>query len=424
MPAVEHRLARDVFTRKLNRICKRLDGSSQRTIECRDFFRRKTSAEVRIVNVWAVGSYARGALKCGDLDIVLEIEVLQGGRPWPHEVARAFFGTLPYVRYYDGIPATNTSGVAFPEAVPIWTKPQCDWQAAIAAIPLDPSAGRAARATDDVPFNLEQLYCEADELEEIIDLRNRRFLEWEFVALDPLQCKSVEIPRQTDRDSVYWHAHSMGKKSQQLLPAFDQLMKIHEPFGAWIYSHPHGRQSMKCGGTLIRYGRPEVRIDLLTENVSIRQLVIVPHFTRRGPNGAWFIRRGLQHPDVKALADKYAYYHVTEGLPDIITDCPSENRWECATFIDLFDSEEKAQAQADELNNDSDFMLEVRCVEGAEILTLTGLCDALFLNGEFLPLTYEGKRLAERETQATVAELAAWLPDRFPSHRPCEPISA
>ena len=69
MTALEKRFPRDVFTKKLRRICERLDECATRTISFKHFFfrHRLLTAEVTVKSLWVAGSYARGAAECGDL---------------------------------------------------------------------------------------------------------------------------------------------------------------------------------------------------------------------------------------------------------------------------------------------------------------------------------------------------------------------
>jgi hypothetical protein len=93
-PHGERRRERNSFTRALKRMCARLDDSGPQGVEWTDdYFRNRRTARVRVVALWVAGSYARGALDCGDLDVIIEIVLEQGGMPPKSTVARAIFGT-------------------------------------------------------------------------------------------------------------------------------------------------------------------------------------------------------------------------------------------------------------------------------------------------------------------------------------------
>lgn len=155
MALSEKRDPRESFTKKLVRICQRLDEQAVRTITHKHIYREFT-CQIEITMVWAVGSYARGALLCGDLDLVIGYEKIEGVLPSPRIWGRAFFGSPALVRYYSGNPIENTSSVSFSEAVPIWTGSECDWKAAVASIKPDPQAGRATRETDPIQLRDDQ----------------------------------------------------------------------------------------------------------------------------------------------------------------------------------------------------------------------------------------------------------------------------
>jgi UTP:GlnB (protein PII) uridylyltransferase len=76
MTGVAKRLARDVFTKKLAKMCARLDEASARSIAYKDLFKNPQPSRIEVVALWVVGSYARGALLCGDLDVVFEVTSL------------------------------------------------------------------------------------------------------------------------------------------------------------------------------------------------------------------------------------------------------------------------------------------------------------------------------------------------------------
>lgn len=88
MSSVEKRYPRESFTKKLVRICQRLDDQAIRTITHKHIYREFT-CQIEITMVWAVGSYARGALLCGDLDLVIGHEKLKVSYP------RLVFGVGP-----------------------------------------------------------------------------------------------------------------------------------------------------------------------------------------------------------------------------------------------------------------------------------------------------------------------------------------
>lgn len=53
----------------------------------------------------------------------------------------------------------------------IWSPEQPDWRSAIAAIPIDPSAGHYARTMDALPLRGEQVRGSNEALDHAIELR-------------------------------------------------------------------------------------------------------------------------------------------------------------------------------------------------------------------------------------------------------------
>ncbi|UVE47704.1 hypothetical protein KS461_10640 [Pseudomonas chlororaphis] len=407
MPALEKRHPRESFTKKLIRICQRLDEHSIRAITHKSIYREFT-CEIEITSIWVVGSYARGALTCGDLDLVIGLQS-KGVTPSTRVWAKAFFGSPSLVRYYPGNPNENASGVAFPEAILIWSGPGCDWKAAIDAIKPDLHAGRAARETDAIPLRDEQLRTYDDEYHDAVDMQRDGLWEWEFVEIE----KQMLAPTPTEvvaEDEAYFTrcAPMMGRKSRELIPAMIKLMREQEPSGSWS-SADSSRSKFRCGSSEVHLGRPALPIDFFDYSPWVRQLILIPHISARGPNGAWIIRRGPEHPDRKALAGKYAYYLMSSGHPDTITHCDHSKHWQ-PEAIELLASHEEARAIAAQFADGDEFEApEVGRAEGCDLFSLLGLVDIIDVGGEQLAMTYAGSSYLETDI-VTLEELVAILP--------------
>jgi hypothetical protein len=416
MAALEKRFPRTAFTRKLTRLCERLEECHRRTIAFRHFFfrSREMSSDVVVRSLWVVGSYARGALDCGDLDVVLQVGP-ERDLPPQRTITKAFFGSLPYVRYYLGDPTTNTSGIEFPDAVLVWSGPQCDWASAIASIKPNPSAGRAARDTDAIPLRHEQVYAELNELVKLVELRDHGSLEWNFAAVDS---KWLEMIPSQDIASgeeqllrsaeIYW-----GRKSRQLVPALLRLMRVHEPNGDWNSGYAdHSR--MRCGGTEVRVGHPEVGTSSFDNNPSLRQIALVPHFSARGPNGAWLIRRGQGHPDLVRLMNSWAFYLVADdGSPCLYCSYDGKQEWDAtAIVLNLFDSLEEARDDGDfweEADDSGISKWDVAVAKGADLLGIIARCDVIQYGDLQFGITPRGERFTG-ENSFSIDALADVLP--------------
>ncbi|WP_347927046.1 hypothetical protein [Pseudomonas helvetica] len=408
MAALEKRYPRESFTKKLERICQRLDEACERSITYRHIYSDET-CQVEITSIWVVGSYARGAITCGDLDLVMGYNRIKGGLPSSRVLAKAFFGSLPLVRYYPGSPAENTSGVAFPEAIQIWSGPGCDWKASIKSITPNPNAGRAARKTDSIPLRDEQLRTYGDEYQDAADLERDGLWGWEFVEIGAPMLAPFPTEELTDDEQHLLHgATFMGRKSQQLIPALIRLMRKLEPYGSW--TSVGGVQSrLRCGGTEIDLGRPGLPLRFFDHNPWVHQLVLIPHISARGPNGAWIIRRGPNHPDLQAIAGRYAYFLASSGGPNKIIYC-DKSQYMAPAALELLHSREEAQVLA-KLWSEGDETIEtdIGRAEGVELLSLFGLVDIVEIGDHQLAMTHSGSSYLERD-EATMDDIVATLP--------------
>lgn len=178
-----HRYPRRHFTAVLLRVCSRLDNRDAAEIEwnTRFAFDQRQCQLVRVQRMWAFGSYARGAMDCGDLDLIVEVKAEQ--EPPRSAVYRTFFGSTPDVRIYLGTPKVNGSGLEVPQAILIWDGPGHDWRASIDRIVEDPDATRFNRPLNNLPFRAEQLGVPPDVLEEIAEAEKRGIIKWAMAPL-------------------------------------------------------------------------------------------------------------------------------------------------------------------------------------------------------------------------------------------------
>ena len=418
MAAIEKRFPRATFTRKLMRICERLDASSTHALSFKHwFFDRQESATSTATSLWVVGSYARGAFECGDLDLVLEVQSV-GSKPPERTLMKALTGAPTFVRCYAGTPAENSSGIEFPNPRLIWTEPGCDWKAAIEAIAPDPSAGRAKRPIDALPFRIEQLDAQIEHLEELLKLRRKGLIEWNFVpfsknALLPMLPSAFKHSEEYVARAI--ELEMAGKKTLQLLPPLTRAMRKIEPHGVW--RSDYGRlKNLWCGGTLLRFGHPHVSTHSFDDEPRLWQLGIAPHLSARGPNGIWLIRRGPRHPDTLALATaKFsAFYLVEDGAPFVVTWVDNDRGYERETkVLDLFATPEDALRDIEEWQEDVEPsarpIFEVAELNGGNLLKLTGLCDVVKFGETELAMTHSGAGFAGLEQPSKIADIITAL---------------
>ncbi|WP_122252457.1 hypothetical protein [Pseudomonas savastanoi] len=306
MQAEEKRYPRDRFTKQLSRICKLLDELSVRDIVYESYGGTLTCHH-EVTKLWVVGSYARGALTCGDLDIVMSFNASGAGLPLPNILSRAFFGSTPGVRFYSGTPELNRSGATFPDAVLIWSSEDSDWQVRMDSIQPDPAAGRAPRETDTVPLRAEQMRLPDCTLIDVARWQRSGILEWDYFSLDGALLAAVP-PEETGRKEplLFDFTSDMGRKTVELVPALWRVMRSAEPKGSWKRADAE-KATLWCGSTLIHVGVPAMVIRHF-ESSKVRQLMLVPHRTARGPNGLWLIRRGPKHPHALGFKKCTGFY--------------------------------------------------------------------------------------------------------------------
>ncbi|WP_236218219.1 hypothetical protein [Pseudomonas rhodesiae] len=409
MAVAERRDPRESFTKKLVRICQRLDEASTGVIAHKNFLNKAVTSQLEITSLWVVGSYARGAMTCGDLDLVLEYKLIEGYHPTPQTITKTLFGSLQYVRYYFGTPDSSTSGVVFPDAILIWTKPGCRWKLAIDSIQPDPNAGRATRETDSIPLRAEQLYMEPERLHQLAAQEKEGLLEWEFVEITAADLEPVPAEEISVRDKKLLRiAPMMGKKSQMLIPAIIRIMARYEPIGVWDSSDSY-RVRFSCGATALHLGRPALPYNPFGDEPTIKQYALIPHISRKGPNGAWIIRRGPNHPDTQALANRHAYYLGSPGSPETVTYLGLNKIWP-TQILELFSTHEEAKEFSAMLNEGSESPgTAISRAEGLDLISLFALADAVEIGDHQLAITRAGAIYFEQDI-ATMSEIIAALP--------------
>ncbi|MDO7897083.1 hypothetical protein [Pseudomonas citrulli] len=260
-----------------------------------------------------------------------------------------------------------------------------------------------------IPLRDEQLRTYNDEYHTAVDMQRDGLWEWEFIEIGKEMLAPLPIEDSAE-DVGYFNRCKpmMGRKSRELVPAMIKLMREQEPFGSWSSADSH-RAKFKCGSSEVHLGRPAIPIRFFDDKPWVRQLLLIPHISARGPNGAWVIRRGPEHPDRKALEGKHAYYLMTSGQPDTITYFGRSIYWPL-TGIELLGSRDEAQELAAEFTDEDDFEApETGRAEGVDLFSLLGLVDIVEVRGYQLALTYSGSSYLETDI-TSLDELIALLP--------------
>ena len=159
--------SRQRFTQVLTLVCQTLDECHQGMADYHLDYESTTihgKVSSKVHSVQAFGSWARGALVCGNLDLAVELDHQWVDGPWlgnrqlaDHlidgvQIARSLMGRHPSVRYLPLQAALEGPQAIDPaELKPIWRAPvpgeaPVDWRRAIRSIALDPNAQRFSRS--------------------------------------------------------------------------------------------------------------------------------------------------------------------------------------------------------------------------------------------------------------------------------------
>ncbi len=380
----EKRRPRESFTRALRRIAGRIDEQRQFTVTWDDWvFRKHRTSVIKIKSLWAVGSWARGALDCGDLDLVMDFSTAEGREPSERSIDGVILRRAADVRMYSGTPEKNSSGAAFPEAVLIWSESSPQWENNIEKIRPDPTAARFPRKTDAIPLRAEQLRPGDVSLDEIVDMENDKIVSWSWVdAAEIRPCPE----RWSEEAKLFYERVLMysGKKTKEIIPLIIEWLESSRPRLRWRRDVP-SRSAFDADGVNIVFGEPFVQSRVL-DQLSCSALVLAPHLTRRGPNGLWVIQRGPNHWLAKLLEAVTVYYLINEEdhLPLVKERAPLP--WSVFS-LDLFSAQGLAEDYAEKAAAPRGETAAVTSATGSELLELISRVDIITVDRTPFALT-------------------------------------
>lgn len=428
--ASENRQPRERFTTLLTRMCERLDACAsfeicdndkylRWAIEAKEMDPAAACEQVLITRMWVVGSYARGMLTCGDLDVLLETRTADGREPRTHRgLARLAFGYVQNLHWHHGTPEANSSRVAFPEAREVWA-PGKDWRAAIGAIPVNPQALRFERPRDLVPLRSHQLYAGIETQDQLLEAYDKGHITWRFL---PYEGEGL-LADLTSLEEHVLNNFGWGEKTRKLVPhAWAYLRAQHcetDKFTA------HAGAGLTLAGVHFQFGRPFAPLHMLDE-MDISRLVLAPQVSRRGPNGMLDISRGPKHPLTEAVKDVSAWVHLNERGALAMIQRRSFRSWgpyDFAYVLELFEAQEQADARMKQLaREDAEFArsLSIQRLDGPKLLDAISQADTLeFPSGRdfgTMHVTREGARYDDDGegdfTPATVERLVEGLQEQ------------
>jgi hypothetical protein len=367
----EKRISRARMTRSLRQICKKV---AELKICEADI--KAGLGEVHHIfqaqSLWVAGSYARGAVTCGDLDLVLTVKAIKSAIPMPRTVARCVYGRFPDVNLFLGDPGNNTSGISFPEAKLLWSSESPDWEKAIASIVVDPRAGRFERKYDVLPLRINQTSCDFPDFEEILEMLEAKILESEWIPIDSLIVRK-ELWTEDAREFLERTLTFSGEKTRRLMPFVVEGLVPHNKTDTWDICFPD-RNRFKIGGSLVSVGRPEVNVRKL-DSLEHSSLAIAPHITRKGPNGIWLISRGPEHPISKEFRGCHGYALWYSGGHYLMSH---EIGISDITSVNIFSHEADAINYIKEMFDENEASdLSIVRIDAQDILSLIASVDAV-----------------------------------------------
>lgn len=403
---MENRRSRDSFTKSLKKICQQIADQNVFDVEYRyDFLPGIHRSRLRVNAVWVVGSYARGALQCGDLDLVADVVSEKGSLPLTHKISRHIIGRHPDVRLYIGTPKENSSGVEFPEEKLVWSPNVSDWNVIIDNIPVDQTATRFERPHDILPLRKEQIvdYGHEDLFEKIVKMLDREVLSSQWIPISEINV--LPDAWSTEATKLYTRIQQWcGKKTQEVMPFVIEW--FHNQNSSNLWHKEYGEKTrFKIGGAVVLVGRPYIELNLLNY-LSCSTIVIVPHLSRRGPNGLWIISRGAKHPLAEQFALRQAYYLAYGGSPSFVQEIDG---WKSIHSIELFRQQEQVEIRRQEIIEEGDNGFDITTAVGNDLLSLISLVDIVEIDSGRYPITDEGQFFDEIDKIASAEEIVSAL---------------
>lgn len=177
---------------------------------------------VTITAVYVFGSYARGALLCGDVDLILVLDGWDAER-LPKDRILGVPRVHPYIRQTivgRGLPVDEVvvfRGDPMPTyssaPILIWTPTAPDVDAALRKIPLDPEAGRFQR---DYLVSPRRIYDGVEGLTALAEAQAAGVLTVERLPID--RAAPPPWSASASRAQCGWHASFTGRERQRLYP--------------------------------------------------------------------------------------------------------------------------------------------------------------------------------------------------------------
>ncbi len=297
-------MKRKQFTAKLIRILNTLDSAS---------------LLARVREVYVFGSYSRGALEPGDLDLLVVHDratpkyeaaaikhftdrsfsdvdaICRSVNKFKTDMSRAFrtpgervqvllTSDLNYV-------VGKESRIKESDLVLLWSQKDRNWQKKVEAIPVDASAGRAPR---DHVFPLSRLHDHFTTMEKVVGMIADDRLLFERISIDKVPNKLNDYHLR--KLSLWTTCKVMGVDSMKTLPFAMGWLEQHRQ----LCDVPNRTEILSQKKThRLEVGKPSLgwMLHVFMSDPRIVRQCLIPHLRSKGPNELLTLERGPDWQD-------------------------------------------------------------------------------------------------------------------------------
>ena len=402
----ERRRSHESFRSTLAKVTKRIDEKQQFNVSWRDWiFEKPQTSLIRIDGLWAAGSWARGAPTCGDLDLIMQVTSVEGPLPPGGAISRTVLHAPADVRLYIGTPGKNSSGAEFPESVLIWSPEHPDFKQHLASVLINESAGRFARKTDVIPLRTEQLDSDLESLEKLADRQSNGEIRWEWIDDSSLVQLRVDRWSRNAFDFLSSARLQLGQKTFSLLPKTVDYLERQNTVGEWRTDF-HDKTTPRKGAIEIRLGRPHTST-LALDEMGCGTLLLVPHVTRRGPNGIWRIERGPNHPLERRFEKFSAYFLEVDSRP--FAETIHQDWRPSLQSLTLFARKDQANEAAEAMGRKSYGSTRVAVARNVDLLRLIAEHDIVKIGRAKIAVSIDARVSRYRAQKGSAEKIEAAL---------------
>lgn len=243
---------------------------------------------------------------------------------------------------------------------------------------------------------MEQINASLRGVEHAIEAHAKGLLKWAFLPLP----RPIEMqPPSEGVERFLRVASHKGLKTTKVAPCIQAFMHGRDSYfgddSSWY------NNTVTWGGAEILIGLPALPIHLL-DAITTFEIDLVPHISRRGPNGIWTIARGPAHPIVQKLSGKTLYTYTWGDTPQFLGRLRNISGSQGST-ASLFSKPEAAWDYGMKVSDDDE--PRVYALRGDDLLATIASADVVEINNCDYPSTHLGRLLVEAERVATTDEI-------------------